>query len=108
MRHATATRMPSLANKLHAHGCSRCDRRMEDTCGTPTVDLLCFTCRTGQPASALMTEGRLPQDCCFENCREANPAERATYRLAGTRIWSICRTCQRTHPKRPWRKPNAC
>lgn len=96
----TGVRMPRLAEKLHAHGCADCGARFEDNCKTPTVDPLCFTCRTGRPAS-LLTRGRLPIDCCFEHSREAKPHERATYRLAGTRVWFICTKCQRTHPTRP-------
>lgn len=97
-------RVASIKGKLHAHGCERCHRRLEDACDTPTIDPLCYSCRTGKPP-ALWDANRLPIECCFTASRPVSQPERAVYKLAGVRAWHICKTCKRTFPIRPLRSP---
>lgn len=95
--------MASVKAKLHAHGCARCSRRLEDACVTPTIDPLCYTCRSGNPP-AVWDANRLPIICCPTNSRVATPGDRAVYRLVGVRKWWLCRICKRTFPYHPEEK----
>lgn len=100
-----AARVPKLNGKPHAHGCERCHRRIEDNCNTPTIDPLCYSCRTGNPP-AVWDKNRLPIACCYEHSRPVSQPERVTYKLAGLRAWHICTWCKRTFPIRPQRSPD--
>jgi hypothetical protein len=90
-----------LNGTWHAHGCSRCKTRYEDSCQTPEKDALCADCRSPGSGWTMLIENRSPKDCCFALSRVATKEELARYRLAGQSAWWICRACARTHPFQP-------
>lgn len=82
----------------HAHGCTRCHLKYQDTCDTPQTNGLCTKCRTGRGWELLIDNAR-PKDCCRLECRRVtSKQEIATYRLRGDAPWFICTTCARQHP----------
>lgn len=82
---------------LHAHGCVKCNVRVEDACSTPKEDPECIECRGFKPWT-LLIESRLWKDCCKLEARLATKEEKKRYDLAGpaTRVWWICNVCKRT------------
>jgi hypothetical protein len=90
----------SSKKTVHWHGCRRCPTAYEDNCPDAKTDALCTACRGGKPWM-LLIENRKPRPCCRELSRLATKAERDTYRLAGARVWWICRACARTQPFDP-------
>ena len=77
-----------------------CATRYEDACRTPDVDERCITCRGGRGWHDLIEEAR-PKTCCQANSRLVTKEQRAAYKLAGGRMWFICKECARTHPFDP-------
>lgn len=92
-----------LKNKLHYHGCDRCHGRYTCSCGTPDTDLTCSRCRGGHGDSTTSAALR-PRGCCGTESRQARPAERDMYRLAGPGPWWVCTHCWRQHPSNPTRR----
>jgi hypothetical protein len=90
----------SLKNSLHAHGCVRCATRYQDACTEYGTDALCTACRGGKPWQ-LLIDSNAPHACCVEHSRLVTKIEKASYRLAGSRLWFICKKCSRTHPFDP-------
>jgi hypothetical protein len=91
--------------EFHFHGCETCGLKFGDACQTPDVNPTCPSCRSGF-TRALWDRNRDPVDCCLDNSRQVTPAERKPYALAGgAHVWYICRTCSRTHPFNPTRRP---
>jgi hypothetical protein len=97
----SAQKKSAAKPKIHAHGCSRCDTRYEDVCGTPAVDGLCVACQGGRPWQ-LLIDSRAWRACCVA-VRRTTKEERERYRLAGNpkRTWWICADCKRTQVYRP-------
>lgn len=92
----------SLKNKLHYHGCGRCQCRYPCSCDMPGVDQNCNDCRGGHPPLfGHLQRAWAPRDCCRENSRAATNHERETYRLAGPGPWWMCTHCWRQHPINP-------
>lgn len=93
------------AHSLHAHGCTRCKERYEDTCDQPQGNGLCRPCQ-GFTGWELLIANRLPRDCCRQHCRAATKDELKSYRLSTGCAWFRCSVCARTHPYRnPTRSP---
>lgn len=81
---------------VHAHGCSSCHARFEDTCETPNQARTCRQCQGGGPGWQLLIDGRLPRDCCRLHSRLARKEELKTYRLSTACPWFRCSVCART------------
>lgn len=90
----------AFSGTRHAHGCTRCATRYEDACTTPGTDGLCITCRGGR-GWALLIQGMEPAPCCTECAVVATKDDRQTYRLVGSRVWFLCKSCARTFPYDP-------
>ncbi len=84
----------------HAHGCIRCQTRYEDACDDSSTDALCVECRGGRGFTLLIENAR-PRLCCQARSSIVTKDQRDTYRLAGSKVWWICRDCARTHPFNP-------
>lgn len=84
---------------LHAHGCTQCRGRYEDTCGEPNSNALCRPCQ-GFRGWQVLIESRQPKDCCHLHSRPATKDELKTYRLSTACPWFRCSVCARTHPYR--------
>lgn len=86
-------------NGVHAHGCTRCAGRYEDTCDQPQDNALCRTCQ-GFDVWQLLHDNRLPRDCCYVHSRLMTKDERRSYRLSAGCPWFRCTACCRTFPYR--------
>lgn len=82
---------------VHAHGCTKCKGRYEDTCEQPNDNATCKACNGFKPWTLLVL-GRLPRDCCRTFSRLASKDERKLYRLSEACTWFRCTTCSRTFP----------
>jgi len=85
------------AAKPHAHGCTTCKGRYEDTCLAPNTNSECRPCR-GLTPWALLVANRKPRDCCYAHSRLCNKDERNQYGLSEACAWFRCLICSRTHP----------
>lgn len=101
IKYAPSTPKPSTATYkgMHAHGCTRCQARYEDTCPSASVNALCGTC-TGSGIWQVLHDNRLAKDCCRAHSRPASKHDLSTYRLSPGCPWFICTACARTHPYR--------
>lgn len=92
-----ATSYKNYAGTVHAHGCTTCKTRYEDTCRTPAVNGQCAVCQGLQPWQ-LLIDNRKPRDCCRAHSRLCNRDERNTWRLSEGCSWFRCLICSRTFP----------
>lgn len=86
----------------HAHGCTKCRARYEDSCQAAEINSLCGMCRLGKRWE-LLYQNRLPKDCCRQASRIATKEDKKQYKLAGPKDheWWRCSMCGRTHPFNP-------
>lgn len=90
----------SGAKIVHAHGCTRCLTRYEDSCETPSVNALCSMCTYGHDWQ-LLVENRKPKDCCRVFSKLCTADEKKQYALAGDVPWWKCKECGRTQIYEP-------
>lgn len=84
---------------VHAHGCTGCRERYEDSCLYPNNNGECLNCETGRPSRMpLLILSRMPHTCCFLASRLARKDEVEKRNLSRACQWFICETCRRTFP----------
>lgn len=94
---ATTKRYTNWSLKPHAHGCTACKGRYEDTCSEPNDNRVCNPCQGFEPWQ-LLINNRLPKDCCRAHSRLCSKDERNHYRLSEACAWWRCLVCSRTFP----------